>query len=264
VRAPEVSTQSPPAVAAVETGSAAAPVADAAPERRTVLQRMNPLNVFRRDPPPPTRTTPLPEGVSRPNTNAMVSAVTSAPPAAVVATPPRAAETIRRYPYRSPPKPAAGNATAAQQAFRQGEQAHRANRMTEAVAAYRQAVTHDPAYFDAYYNLGLASVAVTNLGQALVAYENALAIEPAAVDARYSFALALRQAGYPLDAVNELDTILQRFPRDPRTHLALGNIYAYELRQRDKAREHYQRVLENDPRSPQAAAIRDWLAENPR
>ena len=38
----------------------------------------------------------------------------------------------------------------------------------------------------------------------------ALAIQPDSADARYNFALALKAAGYAVDAVNELKKILRR------------------------------------------------------
>jgi hypothetical protein len=52
-------------------------------------------------------------------------------------------------------------------------------------------------------------------------------------------------------------------PNDARGHLALGNLYAQQLHQPAKARDHYLRVLETDPRNPQAEAIRRWLSANP-
>ena len=66
-----------------------------------------------------------------------------------------------------------------------------------------------------------------------------------------------------LDAANELEKLLQTYPKDGRANLALGNLYLQELHQPVKAREHYLKVLENDPQNPQASAIRYWLAANP-
>jgi tetratricopeptide (TPR) repeat protein len=97
----------------------------------------------------------------------------------------------------------------------------------------------------------------------LVAYEYALALRPDSADARYNFALALKQANYFQDAAHELEVLLKGDPRDVRSHLALGNLEAQELRQPASAREHYRKVLEYDPRNPQADAIRHWLAQNP-
>jgi tetratricopeptide (TPR) repeat protein len=226
---------------------------------------MNPLNVFRRDTTPASRPTPLRSDAGLPQPEPRTGSLSGA------AANSRAAETAthqgnvyERYKYRLPAAPPSGNASGADRAFTQALQAHRANRLPEAVVGYRQAIDQDPAHFDAHYNLGLASVSTGNLQQALTAYETALAIRPQSLDARYNFALVLKQARHPVDAVSELQTILQQFPRDARTHAALGSLYAYELRQPDRAREHYMKALESDPRHPQADRIRYWLAENPR
>src|SRR5208282_4513007 len=97
------------------------------------------------------------------------------------------------------------------------------------------------------------------LRTALKAYENALAIRPESVDSRYNFALTLQQANYPVDAAKELERLLSSSPNEARGHLALGNLYAQQLAQPAKARQHYLKVLELDPHNRQAGAIRFWL-----
>jgi tetratricopeptide (TPR) repeat protein len=146
----------------------------------------------------------------------------------------------------------------------QGLQEQRAAHLSEAMQAYRQATGIDPSYFEAYYNLALAAMSAGDLPQALSAGESALAIRPESLDARLNFAQSLKQAHYFFDAANELTTVLAKYPNDARAHLALGNLYAQQFRQPAKAREHYLKVLDNDPRNPQAPAIRDWLVANPR
>jgi tetratricopeptide (TPR) repeat protein len=132
------------------------------------------------------------------------------------------------------------------------------------VQSYRRATKLDPSFYDAQYNLALAAAESGNLPLSLLAYETALAIEPESLDARYNFGLGLKQAGYVLDALTQFDNILSRFPNDGRTHLALGNIYAQQLQDPLKARQHYLAVLAVAPQSPQAGAIRYWLSDHPR
>ena len=175
-----------------------------------------------------------------------------------------ATKTWPRYAYRNPVKPAKGDTAAAQRAFAQGLQAHQAQHLPEAIQAYRSAVQSDPSFFDAQYHLGVAGTQSGNLRMALGAYEGALAAKPESADARYNFAIVLKQSGYPLDAANELQTLLGKYPTDARAHVALGNIYAQQLGDKARARQHYLRVLETDPRHPQAAQIRYWLADNPK
>jgi tetratricopeptide (TPR) repeat protein len=220
-------------------------------EKRGFFSRINPLNVLHRSL----------------NTNQTVSATPPAIAADRGAPPGASPETAPpgsvRYNYLSPRKPASGDPSAAESAFAAGVRAQGADHLPEAIQDYRRATRLDPADYDAYYNLGLALMAQGNVSQALGAYESALAIRPESPDARYNFALALKKANCLLDAVNELQKLLSIYPNEPRAHLVLGNIYAQQLHQPPKARQHYQKVLEADPHSPQAATIRYWLIDNP-
>jgi tetratricopeptide (TPR) repeat protein len=175
-----------------------------------------------------------------------------------------AAGNVPRYHYHSIAKPAPGNRAAAEKFFTQGLEWHRMSHLPEAMDAYLKAAQADPTYFEAYYNLSLAALAAGNLPQALSASENALAIRSDSADARINFAQALRQAGFPLDAAEQLTVVLSKNPNDARANLAMGNLCAQEFHQPAKARAHYLKVLEIDPQNSQASAIRDWLVANPR
>jgi len=169
----------------------------------------------------------------------------------------------RRYTYQFPSQPTPGNRPDAERSFAQAEQAYQAHRLSEAMQDYRLSVRQDPSLFQAQYNLGVVATEAGDLPFALTSYENALAIQPTSLDARYNFALVLVQANYLADAVNELEKLLARDPRETRAHVALGNIYAQQLQQPAKARQHFLMVLELEPRHSRAAAIRNWLAANP-
>ncbi|NJN06417.1 MAG: tetratricopeptide repeat protein [Rhodobacteraceae bacterium] len=136
-------------------------------------------------------------------------------------------------------------------------------RVTQAITEYLAAVQADPSYFEAYYNLGLAAMTGGHLQRALSAYERALSIKPTDINARFNFALALQKSGHARDASNELETLLAAEPEEIRAHLALANIYAQELAQPVRARPHYLKVLEAQPRHSQAAAIQQWLNSHP-
>jgi len=265
-------------VAPKETASASpAPLVSAEPPKppkRGFFDRLNPVNLFRREPKAPPLT-PLPPSTAAlsPDTAPKVSgsspaapnvAPGTAPPAPapnIVAATPRQQDL--RYKYLSPAVPPAGNRPEAERAFAQGTQSQRAGRLTEAVPAFRQATQLDPGYFEAQYCLGLAAFETRDLRQALTAGEYALAVRPDSVDARYNFALVLKAANYPLDAAAELEKILAANPGETRAHLTLGNLYAQPLHDAAKARIHYLKVLELDPRHPQATSIRYWLVANP-
>jgi len=215
------------------------------------------LNPFRRKSAnPPTGVTALPPTVEAPS-----PALPSPPPAVASES---KSQSLERYTYLSPAKPEAGDRAAAERAYAQGAQARRANRLSDAAAAYAQAGGVDPSYFEAYFNLGLVAYELRNYRSSLAAWETALAIRPDSTDARYNFALALKAAKFPNDAANELEKLLTVAPNEARAHLVLGILYAEQLNQPAKARQHYQRVLELDPRHPQAAVIRYWLTANPK
>jgi Flp pilus assembly protein TadD len=220
-------------------------------EKRGFLSRINPLNVLHRS------------SSTNHTGSATPPAIAAAPGTAAGASSETASLGSVHYSYLSPRKPASGDPSAAENAFAEGLRAQRADHLSEAIQDYRRATRLDPADYDANYNLGLALMAQGNVSQALGAYEGTLAIRPESPDARYNFALALKKANYLQDAVNELQKLLSIYPNEPRAHLALGNIYAQQLHQPAKAREHYQKVLETDPHSPQAATIRYWLIDNP-
>jgi Flp pilus assembly protein TadD len=216
------------------TTNAAPPV----PEKHSLLSHVNPLNLFHGS----STTAP---SAGKP--------VTSGTPAPVVSA------NYPRYHYHSFPKPEPGSAADAEEAFKLGVQAQQTGHLSEAMEAYHRATELDPADFRSYYNLGLAAATAGDNDESLIAYESALAIRPESPDARYNFAWMLKQGNYMIDAANELERLVASYPNEARAHLALGNLYAQQLHQPARAREHYLRVLETDPQNAQTPAIRDWL-----
>lgn len=210
--------------------------------------------------------TPLPGGPAEPVTPPAAPPVAPPPevkPPPVVIIPPAPVD-FPRYNYLSPRHPQAGDRRAASGAFTQARMAEQDDNWPEALQDYRQSVELDPSWFEAQYNTGVIAHRLRNYASALASYETALAIEPASVDARYNFALALKAAGYVPDAADELKKILAENPGEVRAHLALANLCAQSLHDPTQAREHYVKVLELDPKNPQTADIRFWLAANPQ
>lgn len=244
-------------------------------EKPGFFSRVNPLNLFRREskaPPemkvlPPSETIPSADATSsvtgRAQAGVSPSITTNPVPSKPDSPKPPEAISLPRYTYLLPTVPPPGNRREAERAFAQGEQAKRANRLNEAVQAYRQATVVDPAYFEAYYNLGLTAYEARSYRSALGAWETALALQPDSTNARYNFALALKAGNYPVDAAQELEKIVAGNPREARAHLVLGNLYAEQLGNPSRARTHYLKVLEVDPRNAQATAIRYWLVAHP-
>jgi tetratricopeptide (TPR) repeat protein len=206
--------------------------------------------------------------VTRPPTNPVVVAKTSNSPSdrAASAATPRLDRTrddsIPRYAYRTLEIQPQGDRAEAQRLVARGLQAQQAFRTTEAMDLYTEATRVDATLFEAHYNLGFLAFQEGQITNAIAAYETALAISPASVRARYNLALALDRAGFYIDAVRELEKVAATGSAEPMVHLALGNLYSERLRNPARAREHYERLLELEPRNPNATAIRFWLERN--
>jgi tetratricopeptide (TPR) repeat protein len=159
-------------------------------------------------------------------------------------------------------RPATGDHRSAAGAFTKAQLAEQDENWADAMYWYGQASNLDPGWFEAHYNEAVLAQRIRNFSHALTAYEWALAIQPGAVDARYNFALALKAAGHPTDAVNELKKIVAANPSEARAHLALGNLYAQALHDPVQAKREYAKLLELDPENPQATGVRAWLNSN--
>ncbi len=244
---PQTNAQRPTTTSAATTNSNEA-TNETREEKRGLLARLNP---FSGRPKPAVTNETAPEVRSAPVTN--VASLPAPPPA----------PSYPRYRYASPQLPKAGNRRDAERHFARGIAAQKSHQYNQALGYYQQAVDADPAYFDAYYNLGLAAYDLGRWKQSLASYEVALALKPESIDTRYNFALALKQAGYPLDSVEELKQILKGSPSETRAHVSLANLYAQQLSQARLARQHYLKVLEIEPNHPKGAEIRYWLAANP-
>jgi Flp pilus assembly protein TadD len=231
--------------------------------KKRVVDRINPATWFRKKngATDSTSVQPLPE--IKPESPAKETASEQTSPTVARPAAPASTVSIRRYAYRSPPKPEPGDRVKADPYFADGLRAHRDGRLSEAIDSYRKATRLDPSFFEADYNLGLAAYDLKDTSQSLSAYETALSINPTSVNARYNFALALQQGGYFVDAARELEKVVGQKPDEARAHFSLASLYAEKLEQPSLARPHYQRVLALEPQHPQATAIRYWLAANP-
>lgn len=234
-----------------------------------VLEKINPMSWFKdkeeKAPPrnqlayrnpnttPTNQARPLPPATARPfiKENLEISATPAPEP------PP-----LPRYPYKKNLQLAKGQTTEAERLFQLGAQAQAEKRYGAAIDLYQQAISRDPSYFQAYYNLGIVAYQLKDLPLALGANEQAVHLKAGNIDARFNFALTLRDANYPVDAANELRELLVDAPDEVRAHFMLANLYAQKLNQPFLARRHYEKVLQIDPRHREASNIRYWLAAN--
>lgn len=238
-----VSDDSKEAVVRTENSTSPAPVAGAAvaPARTTESKGFfSKLNPFKRETKPSATETKPGTAVAKPAsvTNAIATASAS--------------------------QPKAGDRKAAEVELARGQKEQSAKRLAEALQFYRRAVSLDESYFEAHYCLGLVAFELRSFKLATTAWQDALALRPDSGDARYNYALTLKADNRFKEAAGELEKLLALHPDEARAHLTLGILYADPVRDIPRARQHYQRVLQLDPRNPQAEAIRYWLVANPR
>lgn len=172
------------------------------------------------------------------------------------------AAVVRRYPRAFPSGLVPGDRSLAENQFAAGSEAYDRGDRAGAVAYYRQAALADPTFFPAQYNLSVVAYSLGDDNSALHAAEAAVLVDPLSVQAHRAFSAALIRAGYPQDAVEELQKWIQLQPRDVDPQLAAAGIYANQLGDSLRARPLYQRVLELSPDHPQAALIKSWLADH--
>jgi tetratricopeptide (TPR) repeat protein len=208
---------------------------NAPPPRTPLTQRLNPLHWF--------------SGRSKTNTQGSLAAD---PPPVRPGT---------RYEYPVPVTSIPGDRALAQRLEDLAVRERQAGHFTQSIRDYQAAVSADPTFYEASFELGLTAIESRDYPTALEALHRALALKGDSADARYAFAWTLQKRGYTEDAVRELDKLLAQHPEDVRGHLLLGNLYAVKLRQPKLAREQYIQALALDPDNAQAANIRAWLQQ---
>jgi len=245
----------------------ASPVQPAPAAKPSMWDRLNPAHWFGS----PTQADNYTQNGVTPLTadnSTTTAAPPSPPPPAAAPAPekmvPPAPPSFPRYLYLSPHKPKAGDRKAASRAFADAQQSEKDQDLQAAMDSYRKAASLDPAWFEAQYNYAVLAWRQHEFSHSLAASELALALRPSDTDARYNFALALKSAGYETDAVNELNKIVASNPDEARAQLALGNLYSLQMRDPERARQHYMKWLDLDPHNPQATNIRFWLSANPQ
>jgi hypothetical protein len=255
-----------------------APEPKPAKETAGTGSKLNPVNWFRgkeKDPnalssgavvsTPPAKPAPQPPPeltrveLSTPTTPSFSTAQVAPEPAVVAPkTAPRPAPVRYAHTVTGAPKP--GNRAAASTHFTSALAAHERRDYVSAMAEYQLATQSDPAYFEAQHNLAVTALNAGNLPVALGASESALALRPDSTTARWNYVIALQRSKYPADAVEELEKYVAVEKTNAKAHLMLAGLYALDLDEPERARTHYERLLELEPQHPQAENIRQWLA----
>jgi Flp pilus assembly protein TadD len=285
-------TSAPPAVITNKTSESPASLSAAVPTENQVeepkpksfwakvnpVKWANPVRWFKGDAqkPEPAETKPTPLEVSGPvAASTIANAGQPAPAPATLLTPTPAEKPVVESKPAPPPKPVfpryqrrgadrllEGDRAAAEPEFGRGSDAQQHRDWITAIAAYRQALQLDPAYFEAHYNLCIAALEQGDLNLALIASDNALLLQPDNENARLNYAVALQRSGYPLDAVEQYEKVLAKRPNDANLEIVAASLCARDLKDNARARAHYEKALALNPQHPKAQAIRQWLAGN--
>lgn len=166
------------------------------------------------------------------------------------------------YTYQNPQAAAPGNREEAYLLFQRAFRAHQEKDFPTAIEYYSKAIQKDPAWFEAYFNLGLACYGSGEYSSSLLAFENALALKPDSWETRYNFALALNKADHPNEAIVELKKVTRLKDSYANAWLEMGVIYQNRFADIDNAYNAYQKFITLAPDHPSAYTTKIWLTQN--
>ncbi len=127
-----------------------------------------------------------------------------------------------------------------------GVVAHQSGRLDEALDLIQRAIAADPGAFPYYNNLGLLLSHLGRREEAVAAYHTAIRLEPGAADAYYNLGNTLGEMGRPIEAVQACQTALRLQPGHGGARLNFGTALA-RVGRMDEAIAHYRAVLAQEP-----------------
>ena len=139
-----------------------------------------------------------------------------------------------------------------------GIMALKADRLTEAAAAFERSVSGEVQYAVAHNNLGIVYDRTGKYDAALNQYRRATELNPNLVSARMNLGnTLLRQKHYP-EAIESYRQVQKLKPDFALTHYNLGAVY-FEQNQWEQAEKEWMRALELDPDFQQAQTRLDLV-----
>jgi len=135
--------------------------------------------------------------------------------------------------------------------FQQALADHRAGRLLQAQAAYRQILTIDPARADAHSDLGAALNDLGRPADAEASYREALRLRPNYPEAHYNLGNVLRDLGRPAEAEASYREALRLRPIFPEAYNNLG-LALRDLGRPAEAEASHREAVRLRPNSPEA------------
>jgi Flp pilus assembly protein TadD len=120
------------------------------------------------------------------------------------------------------------------------------DRLPDAIAHYRSALSLKPDYPEAHYNLGNALFQSGAVPEAIRSYESALRFKPDYAKAHYNLGVALLQSGQTPQAATHLFAAVRLAPGDAEAHGNLG-VALYQLGRPAEAVVHLQEAARLQP-----------------
>ncbi len=205
---------------------------------------------------------PKPVTVATPTPTQIVQVVKATPPPTPKLPTPLPQPGIKRRAALAPHTLAVGNRNKALIHFNEAVILQQQGRLTNVVELYQKAITTDPSFAPAYYNLANAYRDLRHPDRALDNYELALMADPKFGDARLNYAILLQQQNCVADALDQYERVLQDNPANAAVHVTIAGLYAIDRNTLDKARGHYEAYLKLVPNAPRATDIRRWIDQN--
>jgi cytochrome c-type biogenesis protein CcmH/NrfG len=129
------------------------------------------------------------------------------------------------------------------------------------IDSLRSIAKMNPGKADGWIALGNALMDSQQFNEAVDAYQKALAIDPKNVDVRVDMGTCMRGMGKPEAAVAEFRKALKIAPSHLNAHRNLGVVLGFDLKDREGAVKELKTLLELAPNLPDAAQIRDAIAQ---
>lgn len=124
-------------------------------------------------------------------------------------------------------------------------------KLDRAIVSFCNAISLNPNYADAYYNLGIAFSESGKLEQAAVNFQTTILLNSNHANALYNLGIILVKQGKINEAIFYYSKALELAPNDVETHIALGNAW-FEQHKWEAAINSYQFALTIEPNSTSA------------
>ena len=149
--------------------------------------------------------------------------------------------------------------------FQNGVNLAQADKLEEAVGAFRKAIELKPDFAEAHINLGLLLYQQGNTDEAEKALLKALELKPEEPRTKETLAKIYFKKAKELLQLDKIDEALEKLklssgfnPNDPFTHYLFGYAYA-QKGMKEEAIKSFETFLQLEPNAPQAAKVKDIL-----